>query len=357
MADKYHGPKIFEREAALAWTKSQVEMRHLRVEPEEAYLYQRLASRILYSDPSLRPLPEVLALNAGTQSDLWAHGLSGDTPIVLVRINRPEEISAVRQLLRGHEYLRMKGLVFDLVILNENPPSYLQSLNDELLRLIQASGEAHLLDKNGGVFLKRSDNMSEHDLMLLNAVARAVIVTERGSIEELLVRRPIDPELTEVLVPRNPPREYPEPVMPLPDLKFFNGVGGFTRDGREYITVLGEGQWTPAPWINVIANEHEFGFQVSEAGSGFTWSQNSRENRLTPWSNDAVSDQPGEAIYIRDDDTGTVWSPTPLPIREPEPYLIKHSQGYSVFEHTSHGIAQSVLMFVSAGHARQDFTP
>ena len=346
LADKYHGPTIFEREAALAWTKSQVEMRHLGIEPEDAYLFQRLASRILYSDPSLRPGPPVLALNSKTQADLWPYGISGDTPIVLVRLDQPESVSTVQQLLKAHEYLRMKGLVFDLVILNEHPPSYIQSLQDELLRVVRASGESQFLDKNGGVFIKRADQMSEPDRILLHTVARAVIVPERGSIEELLVRRPLDPKLPGDFEARSSPRAYPESVTPLPELSFFNGLGGFSENGREYVTILGEGQWAPAPWLNVIANEHAFGFQVSETGSGFTWSRNSRENRLTPWSNDAVSDPPGEAIYIRDEETGTTWSPTPLPIRETEPYQIKHGQGYSVFEHTSHGIAQSLVLFV-----------
>ena len=346
LADKYHGSNIFEREASLAWTKSQVEMRHLGIEPEDAYLFQRLASRILYSDPSLRPGPQVLELNSRAQADLWPYGISGDTPIVLVRINRAEDIPTVRQLLKAHEYLRMKGLVFDLVILNEHPPSYIQSLNDELLSIVRGSGESQLLDKNGGVFLKRSDQISEPDRILLNTVARAVIVADRGSLEELLVRRPVDLDMPVDFNAQSPSREYSEPLTPLPDLSFFNGLGGFTPDKKEYVTVLGEGQWTPAPWLNVVANEHAFGFQISETGSGFTWSRNSRENRLTPWSNDAVSDPPGEVIYLRDEESGTTWSPTPLPVRETEPYQIKHGQGYSVFEHTSHGIAQSLVHFV-----------
>ena len=133
---------------------------------------------------------------------------------------------------------------------------------------------------------------------------------------------------------------------PLPELSYFNGLGGFAQDGREYVTFLDENQWTPAPWLNVIANSHDFGFQVSETGSGFTWAVNSRENRLTPWSNDPVSDPPGEVIYLSDEETGTIWTPTPLPIRETEPYTIKHGQGYTIFEHLSHGIAQELLLFV-----------
>jgi cyclic beta-1,2-glucan synthetase len=242
----------------------------------------------------------------------------------------------VRRLLRAHEYLRLKGLVFELVVLNDHPPSYVQSLQDELQRIVRISGSQALIDKPGGVFLRRSDLMPDPDRILLHAVARVVIVADRGPLEEQLVRRPIEDELPPRFVARAPSRKYLARTRKNPDLIFFNGLGGFSPEGREYVTILAEGQWTPAPWLNVISNSKSFGFQVSETGAGYTWSVNSRENRLTPWSNDPVSDPVGEAIYLRDEETGEVWSPTPLPIREPESYLIKHGQGYSIFEHDSH---------------------
>jgi cyclic beta-1,2-glucan synthetase len=346
LADKYHDTSTFEREARLAWTQSKVEMLHLNMDPEEAHLFQRLAGRLLYSDPSLRPRPHVLALNTKAQSSLWPYGISGDLPIVLVRIGQAEELDMVRQILRGHEYLRLKGLSFDLVILNDRPLSYAQELNDDLQTLIRKTGSQALLDKPGGVYLRRTDIMPEADRILLHTVARVVIVTDRGSLEEQLVRRPVEDDLPLPFVPRKPSRTYPEPVVETPKLKFFNGLGGFGPEGREYVTVLGEGQWTPAPWLNVVSNGQDFGFQVTETGAGFTWSVNSRENRLTPWSNDAVSDPPGEVIYLRDEDTGTVWTPTPLPIREAGPHVIRHGQGYTVFERTSHGLEHELLQFV-----------
>lgn len=346
LADKYHDVKIFEREAALAWTRSQVEIRHLKIDPANAYLFQRLAAHILYSDISLRARSAVLALNTKAQSDLWAYGIGGDLPIVLIRINRAEDLPIVRQILSAHEYLRLKGLIFDLVIMNELPSSYIQSLHDELLSLVRTSGQFDLLDKNGGVFIRRSDQIPDADRILLNTVARAIIVTERGDLEDEILRRPVEFELPKDFAALAPRRSYPETSNAVPNLSFFNGLGGFSQGGREYVTVLGEGQWTPAPWLNVIANEGSFGFQVSETGSGFTWSVNSRENRLTPWSNDAVSDPPGEVIYLRDEESGTLWTPTPLPIREADAYTIKHGHGYTIFEHLSHGIEQELLLFV-----------
>ncbi len=210
LADKYHDVKIFEREAALAWTRSQVEMRHLKIDPENAYLFQRLAAHILYSDISLRARSAVLALNTKAQSDLWAYGIGGDLPIVLIRINRAEDLPKVRQILHAHEYLRLKGLIFDLVILNDIPSSYMQSLHDELLSLVRTSGQFDLLDKNGGIFIKRSDQIPDADRILLNTVARAVIVAERGDLEDEILRRPIEFELPKVFVARAPQHSYPE---------------------------------------------------------------------------------------------------------------------------------------------------
>ncbi len=346
LADKYHDPSIFERESRLAWTKAQVEMSHLQLDAEEAHLFQRLAARIIYSDPSLRPRPHVLALNTKAQSSLWPYAISGDLPILLVRVNRLEDLLMVRKILRGHEYLHYKGLKIDCVILNDHPAGYIQELQRELEALVRTSGLQGLQDKPGGVFLRRADIMPEADRILLHAVARVVIVTERGALEDQLERLTIEEPLPEPFIPRLASQTYPEPTVALPELTFFNGLGGFNQGGREYVIVLGADQWTPAPWANIIANQSAFGFQVTETGAGYTWSVNSRENRLTPWSNDAVSDPPGEIIYLRDEDTGTVWSTTPAPVREPEPYTIRHGQGYSVFEHTSHGISQELLLFV-----------
>jgi cyclic beta-1,2-glucan synthetase len=346
LADKYYDARTFEREARLAWTKSQVEMRHLEVDQEETQLFQRLAGRVLYADPALRPRPQVLALNSKTQTGLWPYGISGDLPIILVRISEARDLRTVRQILRAHEYLRHKGLSIDLVILNDHPASYAQSLQDDLVELVRKSEAQQLVDKPGGIFLRRTDIMPEADRILLYTVARVCIVMERGSLEDQLSRSIAGRELPPPFIPRWSSGLESQPAVVAPDLIFFNGLGGFSKDGREYVTILGEGQWTPAPWLNVIANGKEFGFQISETGAGYTWSVNSRENRLTPWSNDGVCDPPGEAIYLRDEDSGVTWTPTPLPIREASSYVIRHGQGYTVFEHTSHGIAQDVLMFV-----------
>ena len=367
LADKHHDPTAFERAVTLAWTQAQVQLYHLGVGAEEARLFQNLASYVLYSSPGLRPPSEVLKRNLSGQSTLWAHRISGDLPIVLVRIDESEGLEIVRQLLRAHEYWRMKLLAVDLVILNEQPQSYtmnLQSALETILRTNESQLELQLEGRAavGGIFVVRADLVSLDVRMLLQSAARAVLLSHRGGLfEQLNSREEIDPpsyqqrvlfpftakhwvkdKLTAVLAedPPGEPHSFPA------DLEFSNGLGGFSADGCEYVSTLRDEQWTPAPWINVIANP-SFGFQVSVEGAGYTWSMNSRENQITPRSDDPVGDRPGEVFYVRDEQSGVLWSPTALPIRESAgQYKARHGQGYSRFEHSSHGISLDLLEFV-----------
>jgi cyclic beta-1,2-glucan synthetase len=350
LADKYDDPATFDRVATLAWTHAQVQCHHLGIDADEAHLFQELAGLVLYASPALRPRSEVLERNASGPSALWVHGISGDLPIVLVRIDEPEDRGIVRQLLRAHEYWRMKGLAVDLVIINEQGHSYagaLQGSLETLVRTRQSTGPHERSAAHGNVFIVRKDLLAAAARDALHAAARVVLLSRQGTLTEQLARarRAV---ATSPAPARRADRRAPalDAVPPRPDFEFFNGLGGFVDDGREYVTILGEGQWTPAPWINVVANPR-FGFQVSESGAGYTWSQNSRENQLTAWSNDPVADPPSEAIYVRDEESGVLWTPTVLPIREEAwPYVARHGQGYSRFEHTSHGLHVELLQFV-----------
>jgi cyclic beta-1,2-glucan synthetase len=349
LADKYRGATTFERTLALAWTQAQVQLHHLGISLDEAHLFQKLANSVLYSDASMRPSPDVLSRSTLDRSALWAQGISGDLPIVLVRIDEAEDFELVRQLLRAQEYWRMKQLSTDVVIINEKSSSYAQDLQNSLDGLVRGSRLRLSPDTNnvrGSIFLLRADLITPQERTLLQTVARAVLLSRRGTLSEQVARS----QRTEIAAsptPRRPrPAKRQDAPVPQQALEFFNGLGGFADQGHEYVTVLGESLRTPAPWINVIANS-SFGFLVSESGSGHTWSLNSRENQLTPWSNDPVSDPPGEAIYVRDEITGDVWSPTALPVRdETAPYISRHGQGYSRFHHGSHGILLELLQFV-----------
>jgi cyclic beta-1,2-glucan synthetase len=349
LADKYRGPATVDRTLALAWTQAQVQLHHMGIDVNEAHLFQRLANSVIYSDASSRPSSEVINSNALQRSALWAQGISGDLPIVVVRIDDASDVGIVRQLLRAHEYWRMKQLSADVVIINEKLSSYAQDLQISLDGLVRGSRLRLSPDTSnvrGGIFLLRADLLSPQERVLLQTVARSVFLSRRGTLAEQITRSQ-RAEVVELPTPR-PRRAARRLDTPLPyrPLDFVNGLGGFADNGREYVTILGEGLRTPAPWINVITNP-SFGFLVSESGSGHTWSLNSHENQLTPWSNDPVSDPPGEAIYIRDESTGEVWSPTALPIRdETAPYIACHGHGYSRFHHGSHGILLELLQFV-----------
>lgn len=348
LADKYHNVSAFERVSSLAWTHSHVQLHYLRTKPDEAQLFQDLANRLVYADPSLRPAGKLMQMNTLNLASLWRHGISGDRPIVLLRIWEPEDRTLVEQLLRAHEYWRMKGLAVDIVILNEKEYSYagdLQTMLEGMVREKQALWFHQEHKIQGTIYVLRIDQLSVEEGRMLQTVARAVLVGNRGTLAEQLARRR-RPAAAYVAPKTSPPPGADPQPLPLPVLEFFNGLGGFAEDGREYVIVLDKGQWTPAPWINVIANA-EFGFTVSELGSGCTWCANSRENQLTPWSNDPVSDPPGEVIYLRDDETNELWSPTALPIRvDNATYVTRHGQGYSRFEHASHGIHSDLLQFV-----------
>ena len=350
LAEKYRDAITFDRAATLAWTQAQVQLHHLGIGPDEAHLFQSLARRVLFLDRTLRPSADVLTRDTGGPAALWPHGISGDIPIVLVQIDEPDDVGIVRQLLRAHEYWRMKQLAVDLVILNERAPSYVQDLQSLLETLVRTSQSAAAHEghaPHGSVFILRSDRITPSQRDALLTVARAVLSSRRGSLAEQITREQ-RPEIPPVAPLRRPlaTKPPPDPPLPRPELEIFNGLGGFAAEGREYVTILEAGQATPAPWINVISNP-VFGFQVSESGSGYTWSINSRENKLTPWSNDPVNDAPGEAIYVRDEESGEFWSPTALPIREAgQPYMARHGQGYSRFEHVSHGISLELLQFV-----------
>lgn len=349
LAGKYRSPASYERTQTLAWTQSQIQLHYLGIQRGEAHLFQHLANRLLYADAAMRPSDEALRQNDLNVTALWQYGISGDYPIILVRIDNDDDQSIIRQLLRAHEYLRLKLLAVDLVILNEKKTSYVQELQHSLESIVNSSvSSGHAWQESrGNIFILRADLLSHRERMFLQTAARVVLAAGNGSLTEQ-IRRMRRQELRTVQPVR---RQFPrhssaKGSLTKPELEFFNGLGGFAQEGREYVITLGPEQYTPAPWINVIANEH-FGFQVSESGAGYTWSLNSRENQITPWSNDPVSDSSGEAFYLCDLENGAVWSPTALPIRvEGADYIARHGQGYSRFEHLSHDICSELLQFV-----------
>ncbi len=346
LTEKYSDPSLADRVFDLAWTHSHILLQQLSATEANAAAYGRLAGSIVFASSLRRAKSTVLARNRRGQSGLWGYGISGDLPIVLVRIRDHDKLALVRQSVQAHAYWRMKGLAVDLVIWNEDDSVYRQTLQESIMDVVTASPEAALVDRPGGIFVRRGEQMSEEDRALLQTVARVVLLDDAGTLIEQVDRR----GRTEISIPQlKPVRSKAEPLAayesPQRDLAFFNGLGGYSRDGREYVIILARGRTTPAPWVNVIANPN-FGTVVSESGDAYTWAENSHEYRLTPWQNDPVSDFSGESIYLRDEETGRFWSPSPLPARGQNPYIVRHGFGYSIYDYTEEGVTTELCVYV-----------
>lgn len=309
---------------------------------------QRLLSALLYPVGTLRAAPHILAQNEKGQSGLWAFGISGDFPILLVRV-RDGESPLLREALQAFLYWRSHHVTVNLVILNDQDTGYALDLHNAILRKIRLMGAEASLNQRDGIFVLRTDQLQQANKILFETVAGVILDEKNGTLAEHAQRLTIQPTRLPKFTASLSPTIDPEPTasLTLPtDLQMENGLGGFSPDGREYVIHLKPGQHTPQPWVNVIANP-QFGFLVSESGSGCTWAGNSGENRLTPWRNDPVTDMPSEALYIRDEETGLVWSPTPMPAGGNTAHVIRHGAGYSIFESQSHGLNQNLCLFVA----------
>ena len=344
LMDKYSDPHAVGRAMDFAWHSAQQQLQMLRIQPDEARRFQQLASHLLFPNTLLRASARRLEDNRKGQAGLWPYGISGDLPLVLITIGETREVALVRQVLQARTFWQMHGLSVDLVILNEEAGGYEQPLQERLEQLIQVHSLTAATDRAGAVFLKSANQIPEEDLKLLMAAASVVLVAARGTLPQQL-RVPVEATEPPARMATKPAPMEPSAPLPFMELAYFNSLGGFTPDGREYAIYLGPDTNTPAPWVNVIANPN-FGTLVSETGAGFTWYGNSQRNRLTAWSNDPVLDPASEALYIRDEDSGIFWSPTAAPIREATAYRARHGAGYSVFEHNSHGIEQELTVFV-----------
>ncbi len=346
LIEKYHDRHLANRALEVAASHSGITLRQINASETDALLYCRLARLVIYSSALLRAAPNLLMQNRRGQSGLWGYAISGDLPIVLLKIADSEHIELARQLIQCHAYWRLKGLAVDLVIWNEDHAGYRQRLQDQIMGLIATGTEANNIDRPGGIFVRSAEQISSEDRILLQSVAKVILADGQGSLAEQLNRR----ALTDARVPRLLPSRsyYPDRNLTrlvTPGLQLANPLGGFSADGREYVIATQGEQLTPLPWANVLANP-QFGSVISESGLAYTWSENAHEYRLTPWSDDSVGASSGEALYLRDEETGHFWSPTPLPCRGLAPYTSRHGFGYSVFEHTEGGITSSLCVYV-----------
>jgi cellobiose phosphorylase len=350
LAERYAEFHTCARAFETAWTHSQLEMRRLRIRPGDVQTFQQLAALIIFPQAQLRPPPARLGRRAEGQRALWRQGISGDLPIVVIMIGHLRDIEVVREILTAHTFWNLRGLKVDLVLVSEEMASYEEPLTGHLRRLTEAQAYLTGVDQPGGVYLRSATKISKEELIALQAAARMVLVAARGTLRQQLAATAPIATKPRRLLPGRQFHEEPSAPLPFMELKYFNGLGGFNQDGKEFVIYLGPGRQTPLPWINIMANP-KFGAFVSESGAEFVWGRNSQNDRLTPWFNDPVADPPGTAIYIRDDDIGVVWSPTPQPIREKDAYRARHGQGYTTFEHNSHAIESRLLTFVPVDDA------
>lgn len=404
MLEKYSDASAAERAVEMAWTRSAVEAGFLGISAVDERAYLRLIPKLLYGIDRTEQAQYILN-NTLSQSELWPFGISGDVPIVLVTIEDRDSFKEIQWALKMHDYFRLKGITFDLVILISEDEEYNQPIF-EMVKDMAVSGRSYEhIDRRGGIFIRSAKQMNQEQRNLLFACAKLIIDADKGISDFIDEDESLDDEVLDVIpdkastvmkdeitdrisnrnsygnsyeslekTPENLKsacvnKEMPESAQYnktqtepnnrqdedieeeyisniVEKLKFFNGIGGFSSDGNEYVICMRDGQTTPAPWVNIIAND-KFGFICTESGGGYTWHKNSSQNKLTTWGNDPVCDTPSEIIYLHETNTDDVWSCTPAPVRECSPYVIRHGFGYSNFLHKSHGLEQELLQFAA----------
>ncbi len=352
LVDRHRQHAAYERAQILAWTQARIQLRHLSIDAHDSNLFQHLASYLIFSSSTLRASSSAILSNIHAQSALWPLGISGNKPMLLVRIDAVEDIEIVRQLLRAHEYWSAKRLAVDLVILNDRRSSYMQDLQtaiDDLIRKTRADAAGGAMSGVGQIYALRADLLPQQTYAMLPAVARVVLSARSGSLASQLARvRTAGPVVARVRPPaRRISRSGAAIASATPaGLSFFNGHGGFDEERGEYVILHDPRKPTPAPWINVIANPN-FGTHCAADGGGYTWTGNSRESQITGWANDPVGNRPGEAVYVRDERSGVLTGPCVAPLRHGHGvFRTRHGFGYTLFEGEDAGLRMEFLQVV-----------
>ncbi|MCC5986317.1 MAG: cellobiose phosphorylase [Pararhodobacter sp.] len=316
--------------------------------PSDLPQAQTLLAWLLWPGSCANGRPGNIRAPAPAQPDLWAHGISGDAPILALRVGEGRASGMIAKLLAAHRLWRDAGVKIDLVILHEGIPGYVEPVRERLVAQLRNTGSQELLGHGGGVHLVALDPGAPGYAAAIEAAAVVMLDVEQGGLAAQLARlRPDRPE---------PPRFAPSGTMeagapaklpPPPDLMLENGFGGFCRESGDYVIVLDKAGPPPGPWANVLANSG-FGTIVTEAGLGWSWALNSGENRLTPWRNDPVCDPQVEALYLRDEVSGQVWTPTPLPAGGDTAFRVRHGAGTTTWQGAGQGFEQELCVCVAS---------
>lgn len=339
LSRKYSDPYSVERSFELAYIRSRIALRHNNLKSQETELFDNLLSHIIYYSPLKERKPKSTKMLPG-QKYLWPMGISGDNPIMLLKVNTSDGIDTARDMIKAHQYYHSRGLITDLVILVYDEDNYLKPIYNLLKDSIFSYGSRDILDTYGGIFLKDALTITDEQKELLSTYAKLEFTAENGRLKNQY-RSSISKNRTSDRIIPSPYEDEIKLSLPERKLEYYNEYGGYDSTNMEYVIILKKDMSTPAPWINVISGRN-FGFFISESGAGNTWFGNSRENKITPWYNDPVSDLPGEIFYIRNNITGEYWNPTPGPARSDKNYCIRHGAGYSVFESQNSNV-QSTL--------------
>ncbi|SIQ69987.1 cyclic beta-1,2-glucan synthetase [Rhizobium sp. RU35A] len=351
--ERYRHPDSFATELTQAWTRVQVQMRHIGVNSQQAAAFQHLGRYLVYPDMHLRADAQTVESGLASQRQLWGLSISGDLPIFTLRVNDEMDMEVVKEALSAQEYLRSRGVMIDLAIVNEKPASYAQDMQHAIDQISESIRRLGQTEGRQQVFALRRDLMDDTTWAALIAASRVVLHARNGKIEDQVARavalfsapRGVETEMDRRALLSA--ADFGRPVeADAGDLQFWNGYGGFADDGKEYVVRLAGGGATPHPWINVISNEI-FGFHISAEGAGFTWSQNSRDYQLTPWANDPVVNRPGEAFYVTDLETGVVATPFAALSRRPSVrFETRHGLGYSTFVSEDEGVTLTLTQTV-----------
>jgi cyclic beta-1,2-glucan synthetase len=307
----YYSPYSVARAFELSFAKSNIELRYERIPFDKIHLYQEFTKCIFFHIDPYRPGKEARKKNTLQQESLWRFGISGDIPLILVHLKQTNQLNLVKELLTAHHYLSLKGLIFDLVILNEVKEGY----RTEFLNTIEDTIAKFGTSNN---YLLNAQQLTQEDMTLLEAVSHMIygpqderlIPSTPADVHEFVNKRAIEKK-----------EFYAVKEDLLRDVLFFNGYGGFIDQGKAYRIF----KPCPHPWSNVIGS-HAFGFLVTETGGGYTFSENCQANRLSPWRPDPVSDLKGEMLYIRNSRTKKIYCPLSVPMA-----ICEHHFGFSRF--------------------------
>ena len=333
---KYQSDEKIKQAIELGKARSEAENEYLGIRAKQAETYQTILGYLLKQNPlkNLNKFP----IQSYPQDGLWKFGISGDIPILTIRIQDPNDDYVIRNMVKAKEFFMLKKCDVDLVILNEEKNAYEKYVKEKIENAIMGGGLAYLINQPNGIFIIEADTMKEEDKNLLLFRSNFILDAGRGKVwqqieemEEAFLAsiKKIGDEKAQAIMPK----EINHLHIDGQNLKYYNEYGGFSEDGKEYIIAAREGTELPTVWSHILANE-KFGTLVTDQLGGFTWSKNSRLNRMTSWNNLPYLDIPSEILYIKDEETGKLWSDSSFISKEEGDFKITYGLGYA--EYFSH---------------------